>query len=59
MQDVDLNKEKAQIVWIGYGSQEILDKSKITALQTVDEDLLYETAVCLSVYPATGMWYEC
>ncbi len=48
-----------QIAWIGYGAQESLRKEKVTFLQTVDEELLYDGAVCMAVYPSSGMWYEC
>lgn len=36
-----------------------LSKEKVTLLETVDEELLYPEAICMAVYPSTGMWYEC
>lgn len=39
--------------------QESLPKEKITLLETISEDLLYNKASCMAVYPSTGMWYEC
>ncbi len=54
-----MQNQTVQVAWIGYGAQESLTKERITLLQTVDEELLYVDAVCMAVYPSTGMWYEC
>ena len=37
----------------------MLNKEKVTILQTVDPEMLKASTTCLAVYPATGMWYEC
>ena len=59
IQEVDLKNDTVQIAWIGYGQQDTLEKSKITCLTCVNEDLLWDGASCLAVYPASGMWYDC
>jgi len=30
----------------------------VTLLDNVNDELLYAGAVCMAVYPSTGMWYE-
>lgn len=58
IQDIHENVQEAEVAWIGYNIQERVPKKKVTILECIDPEDLFDGAACNAVFPSDGMWYE-
>eukprot|EP00347_Sterkiella_histriomuscorum_P005448 403356578 len=51
--------QEAEVAWIGYKSQEKLNKKFLNVLFPPNPNDLFEGALCNAVFAQDGMWYPC